>query len=599
MNTLRLRTRLLLGTIFFGVLITVVSMLVVSWAVSRQYMEQASEHSAKDAAIINDNLSERKSNQLIASRQLASQKNLGSTLWYLSQYAHIGENRETLFVTYQQLVKDTYKIGRVAKLSDIAIYDFEGELVSFAQFDGHRTQVGFVERTPKVVFSVAVLADGEELTRNNMRTISSVAGLSAQLGDAMLNHEKIDYVINAGGLAIRSQMPIMGEVFGQGVQAKQLGWVVMVQPLGQAFVDHVSQLTDTRVNIFVGNTLSSANLPAYHTLSGGAADKMNEGGFNEIVIGRDSFYQRLLPVMGEGRRVATIAVLSSQEAVLKNTRQMLEILGLIAISSLVVILPFAWYLANSIARPLTLLSRVFRGVASGRGMINRELAELAGRRGDEMGELAESFFAMSQAVKQKIQQINEINASLEDSVAQRTRELQIANDELTKLATHDALTGLPNRQLVNDRLLQALSAARREQTTMALMFIDLDEFKPVNDKYGHAVGDLLLKEAARRIHECLRKSDTVARIGGDEFIVLLPVIETELDACGVAEKIRASLNLPFYLSGEQLSISSSIGIAIYPQHGLDEHALCQHADIAMYQAKNSGRNAVRLFRAAA
>lgn len=95
MSTLRFRTRLLLGTIFFGVLITVVSMLVVSWAVSRQYMEQASEHSAKDAAIINDNLNERKSNQLIASRQLASQKNLGSTLWYLSQYAHSGENRET------------------------------------------------------------------------------------------------------------------------------------------------------------------------------------------------------------------------------------------------------------------------------------------------------------------------------------------------------------------------------------------------------------------------------------------------------------------------------------------------------------------------
>jgi diguanylate cyclase (GGDEF)-like protein len=595
----RIRTRLLLGTIFFGVVITVVSMLVVSWAVSHQYRDQARAQSAKAAAIIDDNLNDRKSNQLIASRQLATQKNLGSTLWYLSQYAQTVASHETLFATYQQLVKDTYKIGRVAQLSDIAIYDFEGELVSFAQFDGHGTRVGYVERTPDIVFQVAVLADSEELNRSNLRTMSHVPGLSVQLNNALLKHEQIDYVIHADGLAIRSQMPIMGEVFGQGQQAKQLGWVVMVQPLGQAFVEQVSRLTDTRVNVFVGQHLSSANLPAYQALFGGGSVSQGGTGFNEIEIGRDAYYQRLLPLLGDGRHIATIAVLTSQETVLKYIRQMLEILGLIALGSLLLILPFAWYLANSITRPLTLLSQVLRGVASGQETINRELVALAGRRGDELGELAESFFAMSEAVKQKIRQINEINASLEDSVSQRTRELQIANDELTKLATHDVLTGLPNRQLVNDRLLQALSAARRDKLNMALMFIDLDEFKPVNDKYGHAVGDLLLKEAAKRIHDCLRKSDTVARIGGDEFIVLLPVIETKIDACGVAEKIRASLNEPFILAGEVLNISSSIGIALYPEHGLDEHALCQHADRAMYEVKNGGRNAVRVFQEAA
>lgn len=130
---------------------------------------------------------------------------------------------------------------------------------------------------------------------------------------------------------------------------------------------------------------------------------------------------------------------------------------------------------------------------------------------------------------------------------------------------------------------------------MALMFIDLDQFKPINDMHGHAIGDLLLKEVSERIQNCLRESDTVSRIGGDEFIILLPIIETEQDALGVAEKIRHALNQHFHVSGKNLTISSSIGIAIYPEHGIEESMLLKNADAAMYCAKESGRNAVRLF----
>ncbi len=216
-------------------------------------------------------------------------------------------------------------------------------------------------------------------------------------------------------------------------------------------------------------------------------------------------------------------------------------------------------------------------------------------RDDELGELTQSFIDMNDAVNQKIQQINEINASLEDEIARRTTQLRLANEELTKLARHDVLTGLPNRQLVSDRLVQALVAAKRDKARVALMFIDLDEFKPINDMQGHAVGDLMLKEVAQRIHVCIREMDTVSRIGGDEFLILLPVIETVQDAVVVAEKIRLALNQPFELAGRCLRISSSIGIAIYPEHGSDESALLKHADTAMYVAKKSGRNAVRIF----
>ena len=169
-------------------------------------------------------------------------------------------------------------------------------------------------------------------------------------------------------------------------------------------------------------------------------------------------------------------------------------------------------------------------------------------------------------------------------------------ERINHLAHYDGLTDLPNRTLITDRLRQALSKAKRDRTRMGLMFIDLDKFKPVNDNLGHAVGDLLLVEVANRLRDNVRASDTVARLGGDEFVVLLPTMEQEADAVMVAEKIRYALNQPFQVAGHVLNISSSIGVAVYPEHGADEKLLLIHADIAMYHAKKSGRDAVRLYR---
>ncbi|HEX5338757.1 MAG TPA: diguanylate cyclase [Gallionella sp.] len=162
-------------------------------------------------------------------------------------------------------------------------------------------------------------------------------------------------------------------------------------------------------------------------------------------------------------------------------------------------------------------------------------------------------------------------------------------------AQYDALTDLPNRVLLFDRLRQALAQAKRDRTRLALMYLDLDKFKPINDNQGHAIGDQLLQEVARRMHGCVRAVDTVARIGGDEFVVLLPIIENEQDALRVAEKIRAVLNQAFEIAGQSLHISSSTGIAIYPEHGTTENELTGNADIAMYHAKESGRDNVKLF----
>jgi diguanylate cyclase (GGDEF)-like protein/PAS domain S-box-containing protein len=174
-------------------------------------------------------------------------------------------------------------------------------------------------------------------------------------------------------------------------------------------------------------------------------------------------------------------------------------------------------------------------------------------------------------------------------------ERKAAAEHIHHLAHYDMLTDLPNRSLLSDRLQQAIMICKRERTNLALMFLDLDMFKFVNDKFGHDIGDVLLKEAAVRIQTCLRESDTAARIGGDEFVVLLPSIDSAQTALLVAEKIRQALSQPFEIDGHSLRISSSIGIAIYPEHGSDEKTLLKNADTAMYMAKQKGRNAAIFF----
>lgn len=168
------------------------------------------------------------------------------------------------------------------------------------------------------------------------------------------------------------------------------------------------------------------------------------------------------------------------------------------------------------------------------------------------------------------------------------------------LAHFDALTDLPNRTLLIDRLHQAVAQARREHGLLALLYLDLDKFKPVNDSFGHDVGDLLLKEVANRLEACVkRETDTVSRLGGDEFVILLSQLDKYTAAELVAENILVRLNQPFVIQQHTLDISSSVGIAVYPDDGLEANTLMKNADNAMYQAKCAGRGCFRFFRSKA
>ncbi|WP_300452180.1 diguanylate cyclase [Accumulibacter sp.] len=186
------------------------------------------------------------------------------------------------------------------------------------------------------------------------------------------------------------------------------------------------------------------------------------------------------------------------------------------------------------------------------------------------------------------------------AIKQDISERKVTEERVQHLAHHDQLTDLPNRVLLTDRLAQALAQARRDRGTLALMFLDLDKFKPVNDTLGHDIGDLLLKEVALRLQSCVpRESDTVSRLGGDEFVILLAQIDKAVDAVVVAHKVLAALDRPFNIGPHAISISASLGIAVYPQHGEDVNRLLKNADTAMYHAKKAGRNCYRFFRALA
>jgi diguanylate cyclase (GGDEF)-like protein/PAS domain S-box-containing protein len=166
------------------------------------------------------------------------------------------------------------------------------------------------------------------------------------------------------------------------------------------------------------------------------------------------------------------------------------------------------------------------------------------------------------------------------------------HDRLQQIALYDVLTGLPNRVLFSDRLQSALFRATREKSKFAVLYLDLDKFKQVNDQAGHAMGDLLLQQAAVRIKQGIRSSDTVARFGGDEFVLLLEHIDEAATAEAIAEKVRLALNLPFTLNEREFHVYPSIGLALFPQHGVDEQQLLIEADNAMYKAKKSGGNQV-------
>jgi len=202
---------------------------------------------------------------------------------------------------------------------------------------------------------------------------------------------------------------------------------------------------------------------------------------------------------------------------------------------------------------------------------------------------------VSHALADANRQLEDANQQLEQKIRQRTRELSNANQHLQFLATHDNLTGLPNRFLFFDRLDQAIKKSKRQKQCFALLFIDLDDFKNVNDSFGHVTGDEVLQKLSDSLAQTVRDSDTVARLAGDEFTIILDNVRSIADVEAIAQKTLKAISQPIEAEQATIGITASIGISVFPEHGEDAEVLLRKADSAMYRIKDGEKNSYTLY----
>lgn len=301
----------------------------------------------------------------------------------------------------------------------------------------------------------------------------------------------------------------------------------------------------------------------------------------------DSVFDTYADITVSGEKYGRVEIGFSTTAIqhlISNTRT--KSFGL-AILNLVMVGMFSLALGYYLTRGLNALQQGTKQIAEG------ELGYQIQVKGkDELAQTAVSFNQMSAKLKhldaeraKKEAEIRQLNQALEQRVTERTTQLQDANTQLEHQALHDSLTNLPNRALFHDRLSNTLSSAQRSNELFALIGLDLDLFKEINDTLGHHAGDLVLQHVAQACHKILRESDTVARMGGDEFSILLPKVTGMEHAMQVAQRVLAAIKEPLQIDGHLIEVSASLGIAIYPEHGDDELTLIMHGDAAMYEAK--------------
>jgi diguanylate cyclase (GGDEF)-like protein len=302
---------------------------------------------------------------------------------------------------------------------------------------------------------------------------------------------------------------------------------------------------------------------------------------------RDGVFDKTAEISVAGQQYGKIELGFSVGAITGLLTQTRDRTLLLVGVDLILIVLFTLVLGLYVTRRLKALRAASASIAQGK--FGYQL-DIRGR--DELAQTAVAFNEMSTQLKHLDEQrrqaeaeILSLNQDLERRVHQRTNELVTLNSELEHQALHDALTRLPNRTLLNDRLLQAIRIGTREKKSFALVAVDLDLFKEINDTLGHNAGDLVLQEVASRMRLALRDSDTVARMGGDEFAILLLNVADQATAQSLTQRIHQAVREPLTLEGKVLEVGASMGIAIFSDHGSTAEDLTRHADAAMYAAK--------------
>lgn len=291
------------------------------------------------------------------------------------------------------------------------------------------------------------------------------------------------------------------------------------------------------------------------------------------------------PLVHDETNYGSLIITTNNLSTSNHIRVYTIFIAVIALTTLTLSLILAIVFSRYIIRPVLSLGRVATNVTQTNNYALR--AERITK--DEIGDLTDCFNSMLENIEQR-------DGTLESQVTQRTEELEIANNQLKKQAYQDSLSDLPNRRYFNDKLQNNVIRYEKGLVSgFSVLFLDLDGFKEINDTMGHDHGDVLLVSVANRLKKAVRESDLVARLGGDEFTVLIEDVVDQEVTSKVCESIHNELNDPFFINGEEVTITVSIGIAIFPENGLNVETILKCADLAMYQAKAEGRNCYKYF----
>ncbi|HEY0665761.1 MAG TPA: EAL domain-containing protein [Gallionella sp.] len=443
--------------------------------------------------------------------------------------------------------------------SNIVLYDPDGELIAYVSKGETGYQLNFVsfeEGLPRLyrrneseaTYSPVLRPLGEEAFALMRRDVHPLT--YERSGSIVTFQRQNDDVV------IKSHLTLFREDSGQ-----TIAHVEMSKILDRAYFDQFSN----DINIHIG--------PSFDRKYGSHAQRLDESWSVPAIdiMQSDQEYVGALEIMAVPNAVYFVARMDKQAlnaALNENRRDFFVMLVLVALATLVLM---RYVIRGSLERPLTKLMAQIRKIENSDYSPSHLVAT-----GDELQDISSNVNHLAQAV------------------AEREGLLEKARSEQEYLSNHDALTNLPNRRYFSQRLQQALDTASRNGTQLAIMFLDLDQFKQVNDTLGHVIGDQLLIQVAQRLLP--RGTDQLlARIGGDEFIVLIDGVGNAKELKAIAEQYLALFSTPFLCAGMELGISASIGVAMYPKDGNDSVTLIKHADLAMYKSKDRGRNSFSFY----
>ena len=491
-----------------------------------------------------------KNEQLIASVELINRYQDKSSY----SIALIDEEKKTLTLELLARVK-------LSLNSDMALYGADDELIAFAGQQAGAYQLGyvtFVEGQPQLFkrleavreFRRAELPKDDDLTQ--LHVANHPLEKSAQEG-------LITYLRRGKQLVVKSHQNVFDAMTNRRVAHLELSYVLDDAYFAQFSKDMDAKLTHAFESPLAAQAHSLESRSDVQSLSVSQSPDQYLGVMKKDTLGSPVYF--------------TVALDKTRENALVNNQRVEFFLLLLALTTGVLLFMRQMF-QRSLARPLARLMEQIRQIKQGNYAEMHTLAT-----GDELEEVSASVNTLALTVAQR-------EAALEQS----------RRDEAYR-ANHDALTGLPNRRDFSQRLMQALTAAETRQGELALVFMDVDQFKLVNDTLGHAVGDQLLMQIGQRMQSNVRPGDTLARIGGDEFTVLIENVSGQPDVAHIVAAYLALFHAPFICGEHEISVTASIGIARYPHDGADNGSLLKHADLALYKAKDNGRDTFCFFTA--